>query len=144
MLKSSKSLSFKFITGPRSKFPSKPIRKNIWLMRKCYVNLKYLTFATIYSTLLTVTVDWLIHGDLMLGDDILYLLHRVIFGQPSIFWEGDDKTEFVELAFRCWGPGLILGRLSPITEQLLKSSAVFNKIQNQVSHGPECPNSKGS
>lgn len=51
MLNSSKSLSFKLVTGRRNKFPGKPsifsVRKNICLMRKSYANLKYLTFATI-------------------------------------------------------------------------------------------------
>lgn len=88
-------------------------------------------------------MDWLIHVDLMLGDNILHLLDRVIFGELNISCEGKDKADFVELSFRCWAPGLILGRLFHLlTEQLLKSSAVFNKVQNQVTHGPECPNSK--
>lgn len=34
--------------------------------------------------------------------------------------------------------------VSPATARLLKSSGVFNKIQNHVSHGPECPNSQGN
>lgn len=141
MLNSSKSLSFKLITGPRSKFPGK---LGIFSIRKKYLATeKKLTWNILplplsNSTPLMVTVDWLIHVDLMLGDNILCLLDTVIFGQLSISWETEDNTDFVELSFGCWAPGLILARLSPATEKLLKSSAVFNKIQNQVTNSPEC------
>lgn len=69
-------------------------------MRENYVNLKFFLPSS-NSIPLVVPVDWLIHVDLMVGDNTACLLDKVIFGQLSTSWERDDKTDFTELSFRC-------------------------------------------
>lgn len=94
------------------------------------------------STPLVLNVDWLTYVDLMLGDNILCLQARVIFGQLSISWERDWLCRASFQMLCNWAP---VGKIvSPVTEQLLSSSAVLNKIQNQVVHSPGCPNCRGN
>lgn len=94
------------------------------------------------STPLVLNVDWLTYVELMLGDNILCLQARVIFGQLSISWERDWLCRASFQMLGSWTP---VGKIvSPVTEQLLSSSAVLNKIQNQVSHSPGGPNCRGN